>query len=122
MKKRDVLIIEDDSNIARAEQLILQKNYTVHLAKDGEEGFQKAKQIKPSLIILDVMLPKIDGFTLCRNIRLDSSLSSTKIIMVTAKNEERDENKGMDLGADDYIMKPFEPQELMHVVEQILNI
>ncbi|MBI5392383.1 response regulator [Candidatus Woesearchaeota archaeon] len=120
--KKDILIIEDDSNILRAEQLILQKSFTVHTASDGEEGLKKAKQVKPSLILLDVMIPKVDGFTVCRNIRLDANLRNTKIIMVTAKNEDKDEAKGMELGADDYIMKPFEPEELLHVVNQILGL
>jgi DNA-binding response OmpR family regulator len=120
--KKDILIIEDDPNILKAEQLILQKNFTVHTAVDGDEGLKKAKQVKPCLVILDVMIPKIDGFTVCRNIRLDTNLRGTKIIMVTAKNEERDEAKGMELGADDYIMKPFDPDELLHVVNQVLNL
>ncbi|MBS3137226.1 response regulator [Candidatus Woesearchaeota archaeon] len=120
--KENVLIIEDDPNILKAEQLILQKNFTVHTAVDGDEGLKKAKLVKPRLVILDVMIPKIDGFTVCRNIRLDANLRNTKIIMVTAKNEDRDEAKGMELGADDYIMKPFEPEELLHVVNQVLGI
>src|SRR3989338_6492221 len=120
--KENVLIIGDDPNILKAEQLILQKNFTVHTAVDGDEGLKKAKLVKPRLVILDVMIPKIDGFTVCRNIRLDANLRNTKIIMVTAKNEDRDEAKGMELGADDYIMKPFEPEELLHVVNQVLGI
>lgn len=119
--KKNILIIEDDENIAKAEELILMSDFNVHLAKDGKEGLSKAKEIKPDLIILDLMLPKIGGIDVCKNIREDSDIKSTKIVMVTAKNQERDELKGMDTGADDYIMKPFEADELMHVVNQVLK-
>ena len=119
--KKKVLIIEDEPNIARAEAIILGNQYQIHHAYDGEEGFRKAKEIKPDLIILDLMLPKRGGYDVCFNIRQDKELKDTKIIMVTAKNQPIDEDKGMLIGANDYIMKPFEPEELLHVVNQVLN-
>ncbi len=120
LKKR-LLIVEDEPHIANAERIILQDGFEVHIAGDGEEGLAKAQALKPDIIVLDLMLPKLNGFEVCRRIRADKGLNGTKIVMVTAKNQSRDEAKGMDSGADDYIMKPFEPIELMHVVRQVLK-
>ncbi len=119
--KQNILIIEDEENIARAQELILSAKYSTSIAKDGAEGLNKARKLKPDLIILDLMLPKVNGIEICRRIRADSELADTKVVMVTAKNQSADELKGMDIGADDYIMKPFEAEELMHVVSQVLK-
>ena len=120
MKKR-ALIIEDELNIANAETLILSDEYDVHHATDGDEGLRKAKEIKPHLIILDLMLPKRNGYDVCYHLRQEKSLKGTKIVMVTAKNQSLDEDKGMFIGADDYIAKPFSPEELLHVVNQVMK-
>ena len=120
MKKR-VVIIEDEVNIAKAEELILQEDYDVHLAHDGEEGLTKIRKIKPDVVVLDWMLPKISGADVLKALRKDPSTAKTKVVMVTAKNQKEDEDAGIDAGADDYIMKPFEPIELMHVINQILD-
>lgn len=119
--KRSVLIIEDEKNIAKAQELILKDEFNVSIAFDGEEGIKKARKLKPDLIILDLMLPKIGGLEVCRMLRNDRELANAKIIMVTAKNQSHDELRGMETGADDYIMKPFEPDELRHVVSQVFN-
>lgn len=119
--KQTVLIVEDEISIAKAQELILSERYNVHLAHDGEAGLEKAKDIKPDIVVLDIMMPKLSGYEVCRAIRNDARLAATKIVMVTAKNQDKDEALGMDLGADDYIMKPFEPEELLHVVSQVLN-
>ena len=121
-QKKSILIVEDEENIANAQKLILQEQFdVVGIAKDGEEGLRKAKELKPDLIILDLMLPKIGGIEICKNIRLDKSMDATKIVMVTAKNQPPDEMQGMELGADDYIMKPFEADELLHVINQVFK-
>jgi two-component system, OmpR family, alkaline phosphatase synthesis response regulator PhoP len=117
MKK--VLIIEDEMNIAHAERMILEEDYHVILAHDGLSGLKLAQKEKPDIVVLDLMLPKMHGFDVCKKIREDKNLKDTKIIMVTAKNDDKDESKGMDAGADDYIMKPFEPVELKHVIRQV---
>ena len=119
--KKSVLIIEDEKAIAKAEALVLEDEFNIHHAFDGTEGLKKAKKIKPDLIILDLMLPKRGGYDLCYTIRQDRDLKNIKIVMVTAKNQEVDEDKGMLVGADDYITKPFEPEELLHIVRQVLN-
>lgn len=120
-RRKNVLIVEDEPYIAEAEKLILEENYDVHIARDGIEGFDKMKRIRPDVVILDIMLPKMDGFQLCQKIREDKTLKNTKIVMVTSKNQQPDEDFGMDVGADDYIMKPFEPTELVHVINQVLK-
>ncbi len=117
--KKKVLIIEDDPNIAEAERLILETEFEVFMASDGATGLSICKEVMPDLIILDVMLPKLSGFEVCKMLRDEGY--DKKIVMVTAKTEPRNEIFGMDLGADDYIMKPFEPDELMHVVHQVFK-
>ncbi len=119
--KKNVLIIEDDENIAKAEELILMNDFNVHIAKDGEEGLKKAEEVKPDLIVLDLMMPGVGGIEVCKKIREHEQLKDIKIVMVTAKDRGRDELKGMNTGADDYIMKPFEADELMHVINQVLK-
>lgn len=119
--KKKALIIEDEQNIANAEALILGDDFEIHHAFDGEEGLQKAKDIKPHLVILDLMLPKRNGYDICYHLRQDKTLKGTKIIMVTAKNQQIDQDKGMFIGADEYIKKPFAPDELLKVINQVLK-
>ncbi|MBU1975276.1 MAG: response regulator [Nanoarchaeota archaeon] len=121
MARRKLLIIEDEEHIANAERMVLEGDFDVHIANDGKEGIEKAHELKPEVILLDIMLPGMNGFDICKKIRANKDLSETKIIMVTAKDQQKDELEGMGLGADDYIMKPFEPIELMHVVNQVLK-
>ncbi|MBC8495843.1 response regulator [archaeon] len=116
-----LLIIEDEEHIAEAEKLILKDKYRVFVARTGSEGLEMAKKIRPDVIVLDIMLPHISGYEICQRLRDEKNLSNVKIVMVTAKSEQADEDIGMDLGADDYIMKPFEPEELLHVVSQVLK-
>lgn len=118
---RNVLIVEDEENIANAERIILSEQFNVHIAKDGMEGLRMAKELLPDVVVLDLMLPRMDGLDVCRRIKENPSLSHTKVVMVTAKNQDNDEKRGLDFGADDYIMKPFEPLELMHVISQVLD-
>ena len=101
--------------------MVLSNDFNVHLAHDGEHGLQKALELKPDLIILDLMLPKINGLELCAKFRGNPSLQHTKVVMVTAKDQPHDELKGLDYGANDYIMKPFEADELLHVVNQVMK-
>ena len=108
---KKILVVDDEKPIVEILKLNLQKeNYEVYEAYDGEEALLKAKTIQPDLILLDVMLPKIDGFTVCRKIR---ETSSVPILMLTAREEEVDKVLGLELGADDYITKPFSVRELM---------
>lgn len=114
-----VLVVEDDKNIAELLQLYLEKEgYTVTLAADGGEGVSKFRSVKPDLVLLDLMLPVMDGWGVCRTIRAESQ---TPIIMLTAKGETSDKVAGLKNGADDYITKPFEMKEVLARIEAVLR-
>ena len=114
-----VLIVEDDHNIAELLQMYLEKEgYVVSLAADGGQGLSKFRAIKPDLVLLDVMMPVMDGWTVCKSIR---SESQTPVIMITAKGETDDKVTGFHSGADDYITKPFEMREVLARIEAVLR-
>lgn len=109
---KTVLIIEDEKPIADILAFHLRRSgFETLTAYDGQDGLQKALRDKPDLILLDVMLPKIDGFTVCKSLRREDAL--TPVLMLTAREEEADKVLGLDLGADDYITKPFSVKELL---------
>ena len=114
-----VLIVEDDKNIAELLQLYLEKEgYAVTIANDGGKGVEKFRAIKPDLVLLDLMLPVMDGWGVCRVIRAESQVP---IIMLTAKGETLDKVTGLKAGADDYITKPFEAKEMVARVKAVLR-
>ena len=114
-----ILIVEDDRNIADLLRLYLEKEgYEVVIALDGLKGLEKFRQEQPALVLLDVMLPGMDGWGVCRSIR---SESKTPIIMLTAKSETEDKVAGLKQGADDYITKPFEMKEVLARIEAVLR-
>ena len=118
-KKSSVLLVEDDPRVLRLEQMVLEKEgFSVVAAASGEEALELLAEITPSLIVLDVGLPGIDGFTACSRIR---EFSQVSIIMVTGKDFNEDKVRGLDLGADDYITKPFSPNELAARVKAALR-
>ncbi len=118
MKTR-ILVIDDDVHISELLKLYLEKeDYEVEVAHDGGEGLEKFKSFEPKLVLLDIMLPVMDGWQVCREIR---RINNTPIIMLTAKGETFDKVLGLELGADDYIVKPFEPKELIARVKAILR-
>ena len=114
-----VLIVEDDRNIAELLQMYLEKEgYAVTTANDGGQGLSKFRAIKPDLVLLDVMMPVMDGWSVCKAIRAESQ---TPVIMLTAKGETEDKVNGLKLGADDYITKPFEMKEVLARIEAVLR-
>jgi len=114
-----IIIIEDDVKTANLLQLYLrQAEYTVEVAHDGYTGLDLARRMQPDLIVLDLMLPNLDGLDVCRLLRLESSVP---IIILTAKSTEDDVLRGLDLGADDYIAKPFSPREVVARVKTVLR-
>lgn len=116
---KTVLIIEDDPNIADLLHLYLEKEgYTTEIAPDGGAGVEKFRELQPDLILLDIMLPVMDGWEVLRNIR---QTSQTPVIMLTAKGETNDKVNGLKLGADDYVTKPFEAREVLARVEAVLR-
>ena len=114
-----VLIVEDDRNIAELLQMYLEKEgYAVTVAHDGGVGLEKFRAIKPDLVLLDVMMPVMDGWAVCKAIRAEHK---TPIIMLTAKGQTDDKVQGLKSGADDYITKPFEMREVLARIEAVLR-
>ena len=119
MSSEKILIIEDEENILEAVKYTLtQEGYDVFTSVDGEDGLEKAQEIKPDLVLLDVMLPKMDGFEVCRILRKDLEMP---VFMISAKAEEIDRVVGLEIGADDYITKPFSMRELVVRVRNSLR-
>ncbi|CAI8035592.1 Sensory transduction protein RegX3, partial [Geodia barretti] len=117
--ERSVLVVEDEENLLEALRYNLEREgYQVHTATDGGEGLELARKINPSLILLDIMLPTLDGFEICRILRRESEVP---ILLLTAKGEEVDRVVGLELGADDYITKPFSIRELIARVRNTLR-
>ena len=117
--KQKILIVDDDSNIAELISLYLTKEfYEVQIVEDGEQALQVFHTFQPNLILLDLMLPGIDGYQVCREIR---ARSNTPIIMLSAKGEIFDKVLGLELGADDYMIKPFDSKELVARVKAVLR-
>jgi len=114
-----VLVVEDDNNIAELLRLYLEKEgFEVKLAGDGGTGVAEAERFSPHLVILDIMLPVLDGWGVCREIRKNAKVP---IIMLTAKGETFDKVSGLEMGADDYIVKPFEPKELIARIHAVMR-
>ncbi len=120
MKK--ILVVEDEKNIVRVVTYNLEREgYQVSVAKDGEEALEKAGRELPDLILLDLMLPKMDGLEVCRQLRAQPKTAQLPIIMLTAKTQESDRIVGLEMGADDYLPKPFSPRELLARVKAVLR-
>ena len=116
---KKVLVVEDDSNIAELLRLYLEKDgFDVFLAADGGEGIRRAQELQPDLILLDIMLPVVDGWVVCSEVR---KTSKVPIIMLTAKGETFDKISGLEMGADDYVTKPFEVKELMARIHAVMR-
>ncbi|NQT90538.1 MAG: response regulator [Candidatus Omnitrophica bacterium] len=121
MGKR-ILIVDDEQDLVETLTFRLEANdYEVIKAYDGQEGLDKAKSENPDLIILDLMLPKMDGYKVCRMLKFDEKYKKIPIIMFTARAQESDKKMGMEVGANAYITKPFEPQLLLDKMTELLG-
>ncbi len=119
MNNGKILIVDDDTNICELLRLYIEKEgYSTVLAHDGEQALQQFNKEQPNLVLLDIMLPKLDGWQVCREIR---KTSDCPIIMITAKGEVFDKILGLELGADDYVVKPFEAKEVVARVRAVLR-
>lgn len=115
-----VLLIEDDPDMIEAMRIRLEaNNYAVVVARDGLEGLDKARTEKPDLIILDIMLPKMDGFKVCRMLKFDEKFKNIIIIILSAKVQKSDIERGKEVGADAYITKPFKAEELLAKIKEL---
>jgi DNA-binding response OmpR family regulator len=116
-----VLIVDDEPNILLSLQFIMKKaGYDVRTASDGEQALLEIGRAKPNVILLDVMMPKLDGFTVCERIRAAPEWRDVRIIMLTARGRDVERQKGLALGADDYITKPFSTQDATERVAAVL--
>lgn len=122
MAEEKILVVDDEENILELIRFNLENNgYKVLVAQNGTDALKIAKSEHPQLVLLDLMLPGMDGYDVCKEIRRDNNISQTPIIMITAKGEELDKILGLELGADDYITKPFSIRELMARVKAVLR-
>ncbi len=116
-----VLVAEDEPNIVLSLQFIMKKaGLNVRVAEDGEDAVREMEKEKPDIVLLDIMLPKRDGFSVCEAIKRNSEWSDVKVVMLSAKSREEDKQRAMDLGADDYITKPFSTRELVERVKELV--
>lgn len=119
---KKILIADDEPNIVVSLEFLMEHNgYQVKVANNGEEALRQVGEFAPDLILLDVMLPLKNGFEVCQKIRENPAWSATRIIMLTAKGRDIEVKKGLDLGADAYVTKPFSTKELLAQVRQILG-
>ncbi len=125
--KASILIVDDDPDFVDATRIVLEsESYNVSVAFDGNEGLAKARAEKPDLIILDIIMPDMDGFTVCEQLKSDPNLSDVPVMMLTSFAERKGETslavtRGMMLEAEDYVDKPVQPQELLRRVEALLK-
>jgi DNA-binding response OmpR family regulator len=119
---RKILIADDEPNIVISlEYLMKREGYAVLVARDGHEALDAIIRDRPDLVLLDVMMPKKSGFEVCQAVRANEELQATKILMLTAKGRDTDRAKGLALGADAYMTKPFSTRELVQKVAEMLQ-
>lgn len=122
MKQQTLLIIEDERSLSEVLTYNLEKEgFRVITAADGQDGLRKAQSLVPDLIVLDLMLPVLDGLQVCRQLRADARTQHVRILMLTARSEEVDEIVGFNMGADDYVAKPFKLKPLVHRIKALLR-
>jgi len=122
MDKRRILIVDDEKDLVRVVTARLEfAGYEVIAAYDGLEGLEKARSEKPDLIVLDVMLPKLDGYRICALLKNDNRYMKIPVIMFTARAGAKDMETGKEVGADAYMTKPFEPQTLLERIKELVG-
>jgi len=122
MNGEKILAVDDSRFLLKALTFVLEKaGYEVHTASDGEEALQKAREERPALILLDAVMPKKDGYAVCREVKGDPDLSETRVIMLTGKGKEVDRERALAEGADGHIAKPYNPTQILEQVKGILG-
>ena len=122
MDQKIILIADDNENIREALTYLLEdEGYELLLAKDGADTLRKVRERKPDILFLDIMMPEINGYDVCRAIKNDPDLKSIYVIMLTAKGQVAEQERGKEVGADEYIVKPFSPMEILARVKSLLQ-
>jgi two-component system, OmpR family, alkaline phosphatase synthesis response regulator PhoP len=122
MSKGKILVVDDEIYIVHILDFSLgMEGYEVVTALDGEQALEKVKSEKPDLIVLDIMMPKLDGYEVCKNIKSSATTQHIPVILLSAKGRNVDQKLGFDVGADDYITKPFSPRKLVERINQLLG-
>ena len=122
MSVKKILVVDDDPNLTRSITFVMRKEgYDVDTASNGEQAMEKVRAVKPHMMLLDVMMPKMNGYEVCQEVKNSTSLNDIFIIMLTAKGQEVDKEKGMEMGADAFITKPFSPKALVEKVKELLG-
>ena len=122
MEKKKILIVDDEPNIVMSLEFLVSKaGFDIAVATDGEEALRKVQTERPDMVLLDVMMPKKSGYEVCELLRADPANSGLKIVMLSARGRDTDIAKGLALGADAYITKPFSTKDLLAKIEQLVN-
>jgi len=122
MKPKKILIVDDEVDLVKTIKFSMEaEGYMVLASYNGEDALNQARKENPDLIVLDIMLPKLDGYKVCRLLKFDEQYKNIPILMLTAKTQEKDKSLGKETGADEYITKPFDMEELMKKVKSYLN-
>jgi len=122
MSKKIILAVDDEPNILMSIEFILDmEGYEVHTARDGDDALEAAERVRPDLILLDINMPRKDGYEVCRILRKRESMAGTKVIMLTAKGQTLERKKGLEVGADEYVTKPFSADELLSAIRTCIE-
>jgi DNA-binding response OmpR family regulator len=122
MSDNKILVVDDEPNVVRTLTFVLRKEgYEVATAENGEEALAKIRELKPRLMFLDVMMPKKNGYEVCQELKSDSNLCDIHIVMLSAKGQEADREKALNLGANEFITKPFSPIGVLGRVKELLS-
>lgn len=122
MSLKRTLIVDDEEGIVKVVKMYLEHHgYEVITAGDGQEGLERAKADKPDVIVLDLMLPRMDGYKVCGLLKRDARYAKIPVILFTAKAQEKDMKLGEEVGADAYITKPFEPEVLLSKIKELIG-
>ncbi|SRR5512143_3200737 len=122
MEQKKILIADDNENIRDALTYLLEdEGYQLWLAKDGAETIEKVREFHPDILFLDIMMPEINGYDVCQVIKSDPVLKNTYVIMLTAKGQVAEQERGKEVGADEYVVKPFSPMEILTKIKNILD-
>ena len=118
-----ILIVEDQADIRKLIRMTLEfENYEIHEASDGSFGLRMAQAIKPDVMLLDVMMPgELDGLQVCQRIKSDPAMKLTKVVLLTARGQQKDREAGEQVGADEYLIKPFSPLQLIETLERLVG-